>query len=228
VKIKIAPAILDADLTHLADAIAEVEEAGADLLHVDVMDGHFVPNILCGARIVAAIKRAATVPVDVHLMISDPLRYIPAFVEAGADIVLFHVEAVEDPRPVIELIKKSGRACGLALKPRTPAASIAQVAKELDCVMAMTVEPGFSSQGFIQSGCEKIPRLRKMCKSDIDIYVDGGINLATAGTVVGYGANVLAAASAIFHVEIPPGEAVKRLKEAAQRQAAGRTDGAGE
>jgi len=217
-KIKIAPGILDADLGHLADAIAEVEQAGADLLHVDVMDGHFVPNILAGPRIVAAVKKYASVPIDVHLMISDPLRYAPTFIEAGADIVIFHPETVGDPEPLLELIKGHGRRCGVALNPHTPASAIARIAGELDCVVAMTVEPGFSSQSFMQMGCEKIPRLRQMCGSDTDIYVDGGIGPSTAPIAVGCGANVLAAASSIFHADLPPGQALRRLRSIAEAQ----------
>jgi len=211
--LKIAPAILDADLTRLGEGIRMVEEAGADVLHVDVMDGHFVPNILAGPRIVAAIKQAATIPVDVHLMITDPLKYIPRFVETGVDIIMFHVEAVDDPQPALDRIKEAGCRCGLALKPHTPAESIQPFAGQLDCLMAMTVEPGFSGQGFMEDGCQKIPRLREMCGSDIDVYVDGGIGPDTARTAVGYGANVLAAASAIFNADVPPGEALKRLRK---------------
>ena len=220
-KIKIAPGILDADLGHLADAIAEVEQAGADLLHVDVMDGHFVPNILAGPRIVAAVRKHASVPIDVHLMISDPLRYAPAFIDAGADIVIFHPEAVQEIEPVIELVKGRGRQCGVALNPHTPVSTIARVAGELDCVVAMTVEPGFSSQSFMELGCQKIPQLRKICGPDIDIYVDGGIGPSTAPAAVACGANVLAAASSIFHADLPPGEALKRLRAIAESHAPG-------
>ena len=216
-EIKIAPSILDADLTRLGEGIRMVEEAGADVLHVDVMDGHFVPNILAGPRITAAIKDFAKIPVDVHLMITDPLKYVPRFVETGVDIIMFHVEAVENPRPILDKIKDAGCRCGLALKPHTPAESVEPYAEELDCLMAMTVEPGFSGQGFMEVGCEKIPRLREMCGSDIDVYVDGGIGPETAGTAVRYGANVLAAASAIFNAGVPPGEAVRRLRAAGKK-----------
>ena len=215
-KIKIAPCILDCDLTRLADSVAEVEAAGADLLHVDVADGHFAPNLMAGPQLVKAIKRCAKVPVDVHLMVDDPARYAPVFIDAGADIVLFHAEAVEDPRPVMELIKSQGAQCGIALKPATSAAAIEGVAESLDAVLALTVEPGFSGQGFMESGSEKIPLLRKMCKSDIDIYIDGGIGPETAEIVVRRGANVLAAASAIFNADVPPGEALVRLRKVAE------------
>jgi len=211
-QIKIAPSILDCDLTQLRQSVAEVEEAGVDLLHVDVADGHFVPNIMSGPRLTAAAKKVATVPVDVHLMITDPVRYAPAFIDAGADIVLFHVEAVDDAREVISFLHDSGVRAGVVMKPDTPAEAVEAVVGEADCLMAMTVQPGFSGQSFMESGCLKIPALRDMFGSDIDIYVDGGIGRDTAGIAVEYGANVLAAASAIFNADVSPGEAVVRLR----------------
>jgi ribulose-phosphate 3-epimerase len=213
--IKIAPSVLDADLTRLAEAIAEVQEAGADVLHVDVADGHFVPNIMCGPRLTAAVKRCARVPVDVHLMISDPVRYAPAFVKAGADIVMFHAEAVADLPAAVQAIRRHGVRVGVALKPDTPAEAVRSVVGRIDCLMAMTVQPGFSGQSFIESGCEKVPALRGMFGPEIDVYVDGGIDVATAGIAARYGANVMAAASAIFRTDVPPAEAVVRLREAA-------------
>jgi len=217
--IKVAAAIMDADLARLADAIAEVEAAGADLLHVDIMDGHFVPSFVGGPRVVAAIKRHATVPVDVHLMLTNPEEAVPWFLDAGADIVLFHPETARDLEAVVGKVKDAGRGVGLALKPLQPPDPVRAVAQELDCVMAMTVEPGFSGQGFMESGCHKIPALRRMCRPGIDVYVDGGISEETAATAVSYGANVLAAASAIFCSELPPGPALKRLKQAARHAA---------
>jgi len=216
VKIKIAPAIMDADLGHLADAIAELEEAGADLLHVDVMDGHFVPAFVGGTRVVAAVKRNATIPVGVHLMVANPDQAVPWFLDAGADTVFFHPEATDDAAEVVRRIQRAGRMAGLALKPEVPARFIEHVAAELDCIVAMTVNPGFSGQGFIESGCAKIPALRRMCKPGIDIYVDGGINPETAPVAIRYGANVLAVASAVFAADVSPGEAVKRLRRIAE------------
>lgn len=214
-EIRIAPSMVEADLTHLAAAVAEVEQAGVDLLHVDVADGHFVPNMMCGPQLAAAVKKCATVPVGVHLMISDPVRYAPAFIEAGADTVFVHVEAVDDVRAVCEFIKERGVRVGVALKPDTPAESVASLAGQIDCLMAMTVQPGFSGQGFMESGCRKIPALRQIFGSGIDIYVDGGIGLETVGVAVGYGANVLIAGYAIFHADVPPGESARRLRQAA-------------
>ncbi len=214
-QIKIAPSILDCDLTQLRQSVAEVEEAGAELLHVDVADGHFVPNIMSGPRLTAAVKQVATVPVDVHLMITDPAEYAPAFIRAGADIVLFHVEAVDDAPELVRFLQGQGVQAGVVVKPDTPASAVEPVAGLADCLMAMTVQPGFSGQSFMESGCAKIPQLRQMFGSDIDIYVDGGIGPETAPVAVRYGANVLAASSAVFNADVPPGEAIARLRETA-------------
>ena len=174
-QIKVAPSILDCDLTRLAESVAEVESGGVDMHHVDVADGHFVPNIMAGPQFTAAVCRCAQVPVNVHLMISDPVRYAPYFIEAGAASVLFHVEAVEDLPAAVEAIRGHGAKVGVALKPDTPAQAVAAAVGMLDCLMAMTVQPGFSGQSFMEEGCHKIPELRRMFGSDIDIYVDGGI-----------------------------------------------------
>jgi ribulose-phosphate 3-epimerase len=214
-QIKIAPSLVESDLAHLARAIAEVEEGGTDLLHVDVADGHFVPNLMCGTDLTAAVARCASVPVGVHLMVTDPVRFAPAFAKPGVKTIFFHVEAVDDLLGTVRAIKKLGVAVGVALKPKTPPESVAVAVGELDCLMAMTVEPGFSGQQFMESACQKIPALRKMFGSDMDIYVDGGIGPATVSRAVGYGANVLVAGAAVFHADLPPAEAVRRLREAA-------------
>jgi len=216
-QIKIAPSILDCDLTRLAESVAELEAAGVDVMHVDVADGHFVPNIMAGPRFTEAVKQCATVPIGVHLMVTDPVRYAPAFIDAGADIVMFHVEAVEDLPAAVRQVAGHGRGTrvGLAFKPHTPAEAAQSAIGLVDCLMAMTVQPGFSGQGFIEAGCHKIPALRRMFGSDIDIYVDGGIGPETAGVAVRYGANVLAASSAIFKADVGPAEAVRRLRQAA-------------
>jgi ribulose-phosphate 3-epimerase len=215
-RIKVSPSILDCDLTRLAEAVAELEEAGADVHHVDVADGHFVPNIMASPRLTEAVVSCAGVPVNAHLMISDPVRYAPRFAEAGVDSIFIHAEAVEDLPEAVERVRETGVGVGVALKPDTPAEAVESVAGQLDCLMAMTVQPGFSGQSFMESGCHKIPALREMYGSDIDIYVDGGIGPDTGRVAVGYGANVLAASSAIFRADVPPGEAVKRLKRAGQ------------
>lgn len=207
--------MVEADLAHLADAIAEVERGGADVLHVDVADGHFAPNLMLGPDITRAIARCAAVPVNVHLMITDPVRYAPAFAKAGADGIFFHVEVVDDLLSTIQAIRGLGVGVGVALKPATPPESIEAAVGKLGCLMAMTVEPGFSGQAFMKSGCRKIRALRKMFGADIDIYVDGGIGLETAPVAVRYGANVLVAGNAIFHAAVPPGEAAKQLRHAA-------------
>jgi ribulose-phosphate 3-epimerase len=214
-QIKIAPSMVECDLAHLADAIAEVEDGGADVLHVDVADGHFVPNMMLGPDVMRAVASCAAVPVNVHLMITDPMRYAPAFAKAGADGIFFHVEAVDDLLGTIRAIRALGVGVGVALKPATPPESIEAAVGELECLMAMTVEPGFSGQPFMESGCRKIPALRKTFGPDIDIYVDGGINLETASIAVRYGANVLVAGKAIFHAALPPAEAARQLRHAA-------------
>ena len=214
-KIKIAPAIMDADLTRLGEAIAQIQEAGADQLHVDIMDGHFVPSLVGGTRVVAAIKRCATIPVDVHLMVSNPREAVGWFMDAGADIVYFHHDATSDPSAIIHAVHDAGRLCGLALKPDTAPQSIEPYAAELDCVLAMTVFPGSSGQGFIEDGCKKIPALRRLCRPDVDVYVDGGIGPRTAPLAVSYGANVLAVASAVFSADVPPPQALRRLRDVA-------------
>ncbi|MHC4108592.1 MAG: ribulose-phosphate 3-epimerase [Planctomycetota bacterium] len=214
-QIKIAPSMVESNLTRLADAVAEVIEGGADLLHVDVADGHFVPNMMCGPQLAAAVKRCSSVPVSTHLMISDPVRYAPVFAEAGADTILLHAEAVDDLPAAVRAVRKLGVQVGVALKPATGPESIQSVVGELDCLMAMTVEPGYSGQEFMESACHKIPELREMFGSDIDIYVDGGIGPETVAVAVGFGANVMVAGYATFHADVPPGQAVRRLKRAA-------------
>jgi len=206
---------MDADLGHLAESIAQLEEAGADLLHVDIMDGHFVPSFVGGPRMVKAICRHASIPVDVHLMVTNPDEALAWFLDAGAQIVLFHPEASGNAAALVERIHKEGAQAGIALKPDMDAECVREYAAELDCAMAMTVNPGFSGQSFMESGCEKIPALRSMCKEGVDVYVDGGIGPETAKVAVRHGANVLAAASAVFAADLPPGQALKRLRKVA-------------
>lgn len=195
-KILIAPSLLSADFAKLKEDIKRVEAAGADWLHIDVMDGHFVPNITIGPVVVKAIKKNAKVPLDVHLMISDPEKYALPFIRAGSDIVTFHVEAVKDPAAVISLIKTNGRKAGISIKPNTEVSAITAYLKQIDLVLVMSVEPGFGGQDFMDIALPKIRELRRLYKGDIS--VDGGINEQNAVLVKEAGANVLVAGSYIF------------------------------
>lgn len=214
--IKIAPAIMDADLAHLADEIAALEVAGVDLLHVDIMDGHYVPSMVGGRRVVAAIKRASSIPVDVHLMVTNPDQAVEWFIESGADSLLFHPEVADDAEGVIDRIHAAGRRAGVALNPTMEVDVAEGLYSMVECVMAMTVEPGRSGQSFMEEGCHKIPELRRLCDPATDIYVDGGIGPDTAPIAVSYGANVLAAASAFFASEKPLVEVAEGLRQGAE------------
>ena len=215
-----------ADLTRLAESVREVEEAGADVMHLDVMDGHFVPSIQAGTTMVSAVSSCATRPVDAHLMMDNPEKHVEDFAEAGADIILFHVEVTPDPGPLLKRIRDLGCECGLAIKPDTPPEAVEPVADLVDSLLVMSVEPGYSGQEFMRSACDKIPELRRMCGPDVDIGVDGGINTSTAKTVIGLGANLLVAGSAIFRADVPPADALRRLRQAAEQALASRSDDA--
>lgn len=200
---RIAPSILSADFSKLGEEIKEVERHGADWIHVDVMDGHYVPNITIGPLIVEAIKPHTCLPLDVHLMIEQPERYISDFVKAGADLVTVHAEACRHLHRTLGMIKELGVKAGVALNPATPLEMLQHVlTKELDLVLLMTVNPGFGGQQFIPGMLEKISALREQLDSlgfqHIEIEVDGGINAETAKLVTEAGANVLVAGSAIF------------------------------
>ena len=196
-KIKIAPSLLAADFSNLAAEISKVEEAGCDMLHIDVMDGHFVPNITVGPFIVKAIRKVTQLPLDVHLMIERPERFIGDFAEAGADHVTFHAEACHgNLHEVVELVHSHAITCGVSLKPQTPLSRIEDSLVNFDMLLLMTVNPGFGGQAFIPEVLTKVRDLRDHFKRDIQ--VDGGINQETSKKAVQAGANVLVAGTAIF------------------------------
>jgi ribulose-phosphate 3-epimerase len=215
--IRLAPSILSANFAELGREIAAVERGGADLIHVDVMDGHFVPNITIGPPVVRAIKRVATVPLDVHLMIEDPDRYIDAFVDAGASMLSVHVEVLPHLHRTISAIKQRGVKAGVVLNPSTPVVAIEEVARDVDHVLVMSVNPGFGGQSFIPRSVAKIRAVRELLRSvgsNVPIEVDGGIDLHTVGPVVDAGAELLVAGQAIFGGGEPE-QAVRALKQAA-------------
>ena len=200
--IKIAPSILSANFAKLGEEIKEVENAGADYIHVDIMDGHFVPNITMGPMIVEAIRPVTKLPLDVHLMIENPDHYIEAFAKAGADYLTIHVEACRHLHRTLQLIRSFGVKAGVVLNPATPIETIQHVLEEVDMILLMTVNPGFGGQSFIPNVLKKIEQVRKLVEEKdltIEIEVDGGINSDTAKQCVEAGADVLVAGSAIYN-----------------------------
>ena len=200
-KAKIAPSILAADFSKLAEEIRDFDSLNVDWLQLDIMDGHFVPSFVGGLRVVAAVKRHASVPVDVHLMVSNPGRAVPWFIDAGADIVFFHPEAADDAAAVVGQIHQAGRKAGVALKPGTPHGAVDNVLDAVDLVLVMSVNPGFGGQAFIAAMLDKISALRAKIDATgrrIDLEVDGGINAETAPLAVAAGADVLIAGTAAF------------------------------
>lgn len=200
-KIIISPSILSADFANLERDIKRVEEAGADWLHVDVMDGHFVPNITIGVPVVKSIKKIASIPLDVHLMIENPEKYVEPFAKAGADILTFHYEAVKDIKSIIELIKSFGMKAGMSIKPKTNPQEILQYLSDLDLLLVMTVEPGFGGQSFMSDCAEKLPIIKENAHEKLIIQVDGGINAETARICTLKGANSLVAGNYIYNSE---------------------------
>jgi len=198
---RIAPSILSADFSRLGEEIRAVEDAGADMIHVDVMDGHFVPNLTIGPPVVASIRKIARVPLDVHLMIEDPDRYIRSFAEAGSDIITVHAEAAAHLHRTLHLIRETGARAGVSVNPATPLSAVEEVLGDLDLLLVMTVNPGFGGQTFIESMLPKIRKARRMLDSrprDIILEVDGGITLHNIGAVKEAGADLFVAGSAIF------------------------------
>ncbi len=196
--IEIVPSILSADFARLADEIAAVAAAGVQMIHLDVMDGHFVPNITIGPPVVAKLRKHTALLFDTHLMISEPARYIEAFAKAGADNITFHIEAAGEPRELVDRIRALGCTAGISLNPETPVTAIEEAAPLCDMVLVMTVHPGFGGQKFLAEAARKVTAVRQIVGPDIRVEVDGGIDPQTTPVVVSYGADTLVAGNAIF------------------------------
>lgn len=196
--VEIVPSILSADFARLADEIAMVASAGVSMVHLDVMDGHFVPNITIGPPVIAKLRKYSDLIFDAHLMISEPTKYAERFIEAGADHITFHIEVVDEPVELIDRLHNLGCSAGICLNPETPVESIEAVAPLCDMILVMTVHPGFGGQEFMPEAAKKIASVREIVGSDIRIEVDGGIDPQTTPTVVSYGADTLVAGNSIF------------------------------
>lgn len=213
--IKLAPSILSADFANLERDIKIVENAGAEYLHIDVMDGHFVPNITIGAPVVKSLRKISNMVFDVHLMISRPEDYIADFAAAGADIITVHAEAATHLHRLIQMIKKEGKKAAVALNPATPLSVLDYVLEDVDMILIMSVNPGFGGQKFIPSALDKVRAIRELISEmnlDIDIEIDGGVSLDNIAEIAANGANVLVAGSAIFNSK-DPAATIKQMKE---------------
>jgi len=217
--IRVAPSLLSADFARLKDEIANIEAGGADLLHLDIMDGHFVPNLSFGVPVVAKIRPTTRLFFDTHLMIDEPARYAKPFADAGADLITFHIEVKDDPRRVIDSIREAGALVGVSVKPKTPADAIFEIVDRVDLVLVMTVEPGFGGQRYMGEQEPKIAAIKPRLREDQRLEVDGGIDPATAPRAAAAGADTFVAGSSVFGQPDPVAAmtAIRAAAEAARR-----------
>lgn len=215
-QIKIAPSILSADFSRLGEQVAEAEAGGADMIHIDIMDGHFVPNLTFGPMIVKAIRQSTSLPFDIHAMLTNPDDYISELADAGADSITVHAEACRHLHRTVQQIKEAGKQASVAISPATPISAIEEVLDDLDMVLVMTVNPGFGGQAFIESVVPKITRMRTLLDQrglKTDLQVDGGVSVSTANKVVQAGANVLVAGSAVYNKDNSVADSIKRIRD---------------